>query len=136
MRFKTKDGTTKYIALLSGHCANVYPQFAELDEMFHANAYAMGCVSEDQIFVEERSALSDTGRKEFINAAFAEVVSRNNPEDWTKPDIKTGETKPKLEAIERICGFKVTPRERAEALAILDTIGHRATPKTAAADGE
>ena len=69
MKFKSLTNKPVRIALLTGHVTTVGIEFKELNERFHRDAYALGCISEDMM----RSAAAEA-----IPAKMAENIVRTH----------------------------------------------------------
>lgn len=91
-RFKTNDGSDVRVAQLSGHVAWVGANYAELDDRFHKDAYALGCVSEDMVKnevlnsvsqKEAESLISKSTLDEDLMAEFKRIVDENDQDAMT-----------------------------------------------------
>jgi len=92
-RFKTNDGSEVRIAQLSGAVTWIGPEYAELEDHFHQDAYALGCVSEDMLKnavldsvspkqVEE--LLDKSSLDESMMAEFKRIVDENDQDAMSK----------------------------------------------------
>lgn len=99
MKFKSKSGSPVRIALLSGHVTIVTGEFQQLNEIFHSEAYSLGCVSEDMIQnkaasaipLHQAEAIADKATTEdLIIEEFKRIVEENDQSVMTKsgPDAR------------------------------------------------
>jgi hypothetical protein len=125
-RFRSLSGEEVVISLLSGHVARVGPEWRPLPTIFHQDAYAKGCISDDMLngipappgqqaldlsAGELGGALSPQERMEKIEGVIRQMVSENNPEKFTTAGM------PRAELVNEACGFTTSADERATALA-------------------
>ena len=92
-KFKSTIGNQVRLSLLSGHTALVGPEWRELPELFHQEAYANGCVSDDMfkaqamasIPVAKAEAIASNGSREAkILKEIAAMVEGNDLKDFTQ----------------------------------------------------
>ncbi|GAA5785664.1 hypothetical protein [Chitiniphilus shinanonensis] len=120
-KFCTRPGSEPLrLALTTGHIAVITDQFEPLHERFHAEAYGLGCISEDMLDVlkqlspEAPAGGQPPARDRLIADALSALIERGNPDDFT------GQGLPRVEALSEIAGFPVTAGERDAAMALLE----------------
>ncbi len=116
MKFKTTNGKEVRICLLTGHSVIVYPEFTEIPERFHAQAYANGCVSEknEVIAVEPKIEEVVVSKYEDIKNAILKMRSANKPNYFTKDGL------PNLVFLSKVAGMNVNREDMLAALSELE----------------
>jgi len=124
-RFRSLSGEEVCLSLLSGHVARVGPNWRTLPPIFHQEAYAKGCISDDMlqgvaapgdqqaldlITGGTGGALSAQERMEKIEEVIKQMVSENNPEKFTAGGL------PRADLVNEACGFTTSAEERNTAL--------------------
>lgn len=124
-RFRSLSGEEVCLSLLSGHAARVGTDWRPLPEIFHQEAYARGCISDDMLHGMAApggqqtfdlnsggagGALSAQERMEKIEEVITQMVSENNPENFTTAGL------PRADMVNEACGFTTSAEERAAAL--------------------
>lgn len=112
MKFRSVTGKDVQIGLTSGHTAIVTPQGVELEQRFHREAIARGCLPGDMP-EPTQEAPSQFNRKQVITDAINAMLAGSEPDDFTKHG------KPDLRKLNAKVGFNV---ERSEADALWDEI--------------
>lgn len=109
MKFRSPTPEPVSVGLTSGHTAVVPPEGVELDEMFHREAIAKGCLPgtmSDVVATIQKPAFD---RALVIGEALDAMIVSANPEDFTAAG------KPDLNRLAAKVGFKVT-RDEADAV--------------------
>jgi len=115
-KFRSISGKDVQVALLSGHVAMVGVEWRPLPALFHQEAYARGCISDDMLSGIKgpdsmsggsgNTALSDEERKQKIESVIKSLVDANNPESFTSTGL------PRADVVNKECGFTTTAEER------------------------
>lgn len=124
-RFRSLSGEEVCLSLLSGHTARVGPEWRPLPAIFHQEAYAKGCISDDMLqgipspggqqaldlaTGGAGGAMSAQERMEKIEEVIKLMVSENNPEKFTAGGL------PRADLVNDACGFTTSAEERNTAL--------------------
>lgn len=105
MRFKSPTSKPVQLALLNGHTAVVGPEYAELDQRFHREAIAQGCLPAG-VSEEEVAEVPGFNRADAIKAAMEAMLNGSDEGDFT------GDGKPNLTKLSAHVGFTVDRSER------------------------
>lgn len=103
MEFRSRDGQDKHIRTTDGgHCAIVGAEWRPLPNVkaLHDAAYAQGCVSRDAPDDPEGNTAPDPVR--LATNGIKALLERNQKGDFT------GQGLPDLNALSKVCAFKVT----------------------------
>jgi len=88
MRFKSRDGEEKRIALLNGQIAIVGKEWKELPDSMAAEAYAAGCISEGDIRdFSETGDVNLLSEKTKVKEAIKEMMASSDPTMFTKAGL-------------------------------------------------
>ena len=116
-KFKSSDGTEKYISLTSGHTFRINKNWQSIPDWAWMDCYAAGCISEDMINnlasddinPEVLSKLQTTAqRKDDIKRA---IIRWYNENQLDKFDVRGA---PKVRELTEEVGFRVGKNERDE----------------------
>lgn len=110
MKFRTRSGSIR-LATTSGHITWLTEEWRDLPEVFHAEAWASGCISEDMAQVLQGE---EKPRGDKVKAAISQMVKEgpvNDKNYWTEAGV------PQLKKLREIAGFEVTASERDQAWA-------------------
>jgi hypothetical protein len=113
MKFRTRSGVIR-LGSPSGHVHTLTEEWQALDERFHKEAYAAGCLSEDMVAAiqlleahgGEPPLQGDAARLEKAKAAIRRMLEGDNPADFTAAGI------PDLRRLRALADFDVTADER------------------------
>ena len=112
MKFRSTTGEDTYLALTSGQTAVVTVAGIELEQRFHKEAIAQGCLPEG-IDDTPEDATPQFDRKQVIADALNGMLAGSNEADFT------AQGKPSLAKLNERLGFTVS---RSEADAIWDSL--------------
>lgn len=104
MKFRSTTGTDVHLSLTSGHSAVVTADGSELDQRFHREAIANGCLP-DGIEESNEGHKPDFDRKQIISDALHAMLAGSDPEDFTK------QGKPSMSKVNARVGFNVDRSE-------------------------
>lgn len=112
MKFKARNGETVRITLKSGHVAIIrHDEWRELPDIFHAEAYAKGCLSENMAseFSSLEKASDGVDRQQLIREAVQAMLDDGNTDLFTEAGV------PRTNKLSELLGFDVTAAERTAA---------------------
>ena len=106
MKFRSRDGEPKRIALTDGRIAVITEEWRDLPDDMAPAAYGLGCISEDMVGI---AGPEDEAKKrapveltvETVKAAIKTMLERNQDGDFTKVGL------PDKTALNKMCGGKV-----------------------------
>lgn len=116
MKFKTTNNKELTISLLSGHSCIIYPEFTEVHDRFHAQAYANGCVSELNPVIAEEPKIEEKYVSKYLHIKNAITKMREEK----KQGYFTKDGYPNLNHLSRIAGINVSREDLNAALEELD----------------
>lgn len=115
MKFRSPTNQDIQINLLSGHSATVTPEWCDIHPMFHRDALAEGCISDNMseaaiaAGVVVDGGTSGVDRKGKLRDALEAMILDANKDDFTQSG------QPKIGAVRDRVGFGVEREEMMEA---------------------
>jgi len=105
MKFRSPTQEPVYLALTSSHTAVVGPELGELEQRFHREAIAEGCIPEGMDAAPMPKQTERT-KSEVIDDAIRKMIADAKPEDFTR------DGKVDANALSERVGFAVSASER------------------------
>lgn len=110
VKFFPTSGVAIQLALTSGHTTVVEPNGTELDERFHAEAVARGCVPESAVQnLVQRAQVSTFNRQEHIVKVLKDMARGDDPNAFTSNGM------PNKLTLDKLLGFTSDRNEIEEA---------------------
>lgn len=117
MKFRTRKGSLR-LATTLGHVTHLTEEWKELPEIFHAEAYANGCISDEMAEVLAKDGSLDESKVDVdqspeqtrMDSVRAAVKEMNDAREVDGMFTDSG--LPNLRRLREIAGFEVTAEER------------------------
>lgn len=114
MKFKSPTETPVYLALLSGHCAVVGPEWRELPIILHKKAFEEGCITDNMdaetIAAKVENAQPQKSNHEILVETIKGMAANPQDGDFTAADL------PNLKRLSSLVGWTVSREEMMQAV--------------------
>jgi hypothetical protein len=114
VKFKSPSDTPVYVALLSGHCATVGPEWRELPFNLHRRALEEGCITdnmdEESIAALTQSAVPQPDRHQLLVGTIKAMMDDPQPGEFTGAGL------PNLKVLCKKAGWNVSREEMMQAV--------------------
>lgn len=118
MQFKSPTDTPIQVALLSGHCAVVGPEWRDLPPNLHPEAFRLGCISDNmsQTDIESRviQHTPQATNAEKLAVIIHEMIAENKPANFTGAGL------PHMKTLSAKAGWTVNREDMMQAMRIIE----------------